>query len=531
MPQATIVPVNIFDPFLAPGAATTGTGGGTGGTGGATGGAGANGNTGVTATANANALTDSQFLYDGLQYVAQHPFVNDPVRPGQVDRVIATTLAFGTTETFQSEVDAFKRYPQVVIALKNELRKFRALGITPVAAAGQFGAPFLAGVATNTTGVGATTGTTGTSTTGAPTGDNSSENTQVGDVNGMSLPAVLNEVVSVTGVYSYPFATGPNTPPTDPPVGIAPRPGGPILIFGNALTLGGTAVAVAGTTTTGVNGASPISTLLANADLAQYADRIMGSTNRSPTTDYAAPATDVPTFRRTFAASANVAGTAATTNVQDPADRNGFNNGGTSLSSAQVTGAFALVSSALSYWSNLAKTGVTSDAYLTQPAGVGTLNFGAHTLTDLSAYNNPDGINAILQWTAVPATEANDGTSASTPPQLIGSTQYPSFSRISVSNAIAAIEGYEAAQLPDQRRSHEVHRCQQRQHHHGHRAPELREHRNRQGNAHRRRDGTPPRRHRADADDQRPGYALRRVARSARHRAATLQLLRLRRGR
>ncbi len=136
VPQATIVPVDIFDPFLAPATGTTGTG--TTGTTGTTGATGAAGTTGVVVSASANALTDSQFLYEGLNYVATHPYVNDPVRPGQVDRIIASTMAFGTTETFQSEVDAFKRYPQVVISLKNELRKFRALGITPIASTGQF---------------------------------------------------------------------------------------------------------------------------------------------------------------------------------------------------------------------------------------------------------------------------------------------------------------------------------------------------------------------------------------------------------
>ena len=135
----------------------------------------------------------------------------------------------------------------------------------------------------------------------------------------------------------------------------------------------------------------------------------------------------------------------ATTTGQDNTDHNAFNDAGTSLSAAEVTGAFALVSSALGYWSNLAKTGYTADAYLTQPVGVRTLNFGQHRLIDLTAWNNPDGINSILQWTSVPATISNDATTASTPKMLFGhSGQYPSYSRISVSNAIAAIEGYEA---------------------------------------------------------------------------------------
>ena len=46
----------------------------------------------------------------------------------------------------------------------------------------------------------------------------------MGDVNGMSLPAVLNEVISVTGVYSFPFTTTPSTPPIDTPTGVIPQP-------------------------------------------------------------------------------------------------------------------------------------------------------------------------------------------------------------------------------------------------------------------------------------------------------------------
>ena len=92
------------------------------------------------------------------------------------------------------------------------------------------------------------------------------------------------------------------------------------------------------------------------------------------------------------------------------------------MSAAIVTGAYALVASALDYWINLSHAnGVTSDAYLTQPVGVNTLNFGKHAFKDLSAYNNPDGINGILAYTAVPAFDVNNVDSLSTPP-LVGST-------------------------------------------------------------------------------------------------------------
>ena len=39
------------------------------------------------ASGTSNALSSSDLLFNGLNYVAQHPFVNDPVRPGKVDRV------------------------------------------------------------------------------------------------------------------------------------------------------------------------------------------------------------------------------------------------------------------------------------------------------------------------------------------------------------------------------------------------------------------------------------------------------------
>ena len=246
-----------------------------------------------------------------------------------------------------------------------------------------------------------------------------------------------------------PFSTGPgetpaNTDALDTPVLISGHTFAlPVLVFGNSLTIGGGAVTTGTTGAAAAGAVNSLPSLLANADFTQIADRILGSANRNVTTDYSAPAIDVPTFRRTFAATTTAAGVATTTG-QDNTDHNAFNDAGTSLSAAEVTGAFALVSSALGYWSNLAKTGYTADAYLTQPVGVRSLNFGKHTLIDLTAWNNPDGINTILQWTAVPATTANDATTASTPSLMLGTQQYPSYSRISVSNAIAAIEGYEA---------------------------------------------------------------------------------------
>ena len=72
------------------------------------------------------------------------------------------------------------------------------------------------------------------------------------------------------------------------------------------------------------------------------------------------------------------------------------------------------------------------------------MNFGKHAFKDLAAWNNPSGINGILAWTAVPAVDANDGGSLSTPPTLPGGQSYRSYATVNVANAVAAIEGYVA---------------------------------------------------------------------------------------
>ena len=195
-----------------------------------------------------------------------------------------------------------------------------------------------------------------------------------------------------------------------------------------------------GTTASGFNANAQ---LLAAGDFTIYANRIVGSTNRSNVTDFAAPALNVPTFRRetVSASSATTSGT-STSNV---ADHLTFTQVGTSMSAAIVTGAYSLVSSALNYWTNLATSnGYTADAYLNTPVGTDSLNFGKHAFENLSAWNNPNGINGILAWTAVPALDANDGGSVSTPPTLPGGTTYRSYATVNVANAVAAIEGTEA---------------------------------------------------------------------------------------
>ncbi len=360
VPQSTLVPVNVFTAFQGQPAPTTG---------------------GST----------PQLLYNALQYVSQNPFAKDPIRPNTIDRVVSSVFGFGTANTFPTEGQAYKSYPQVVIALKNQMKRFRELGIAPIAAAGQFGVP-----QGNTTAAGT-----------------------VGDTNGMSLPAVLNEVISVSGSYSFPFATGADADPTDPAVGVLPRPRGPVLVTDQATGL------ITGNLTT-----------LTAGDQLIFKDKILNAANRGVTTDYVAPALDVPTFSATTqgVTTTNVGGTGL----------NLFQEGGTSLSSAMATGSFGVVASALSYWTTLVQGGgVTVDGYLTTAVGTRQLNFGPNGIPNLAAYQNPDSVNGILQWTAVPARDepntVEDTGSSPLFPNAGG--PYPQYSRIDVGNAVAAIEG------------------------------------------------------------------------------------------
>ncbi|CAN5724029.1 hypothetical protein BH23PLA1_BH23PLA1_04440 [soil metagenome] len=358
VPQTTIQPVNLFTPLLLqPGALGD------------------------------PPITTHQAIFDALRFTADNPFVRDPVRPGQLDRVVTAALGFGTIETFDSEGTAFRAFPQVTIAFKNQLRRFRQLGITPVAAAGQLGIPF--GLDANNFG------------------------DLAGDVDGMTLPAVLNEVVSVTGTYSFPIDLGPTSPPTDPVSTVLGRSFGPATLFPDPtdFTLPG------------------LLPLITDGDLLIYQDKLLASANRGYLTDYAAPAINVPTFRRN--------------DVLFGPDSLVFDEGGTSLSAGIVAGSFTLTASALDFYGDLAIKGFTVNSYLTQPVGARILNYGPHVLRNLEVYSNPDGINSILQWTAVPVPDAEiPGADVVLSPQSRARPEeFRDFARVDIGNALAAIEG------------------------------------------------------------------------------------------
>ena len=394
VPQATLNPINVFTPFQV----VPSIGGTTGGS--------------VGGAVSAN-VTTPQNIYLGLNFIANNPFVKDPLRPNTVNRTIATNLSFGTTTAYPTETGAFKGFQQVTVAFKNQFQKFRTLGIAPIASAGQFG------------------GTSAASATGGSVGGGAGGGSVTGDVSGISFPAVLNEVISVTGSYPFPYSGDSHTPPTDPGTGIVPRPPGPILLYGFPVT----ATISAGTT----------AGIVAANDLLVFKDKLLGSSNRSLTTDFTAPELDVPTWARLItnsSLSGTVGGTIGGIGGNSLTGFNVFQEGGTSLSAAIVTGSYSLVASALDYWSVIAKNnGVTIDGYLNTPVGTHQLNFGKDGVEDLSAYANPDGINSILQWTSVPATDSPNTLDTVNPPTLFHSTSFRNFARIDIGNAIAAIEG------------------------------------------------------------------------------------------
>lgn len=343
VPQATLEPVNVFSPL-------------------------ANG-------------TTNQAFYDAIRYVADNPFVNDPIRPGRLNRVVASNFGFGTVNTFDTEGTAFRGNKQLVIAMKNQMQRLMHRGITPIAAAGQFGNP---------------------------------EIPEIGNVNGEPLPAILNEVVSVTGSYSFPFELGPTSSPITPAQGPLGRLLPPAVFQ------------------TDFDPTPPFAFLppIAQNDLTIYSDRILSAANRSHTTDFAAPALGVPTFRRTFLGDGNA--------------HNVFDEAGTSLSSGIASGSFALLASALEYYNTLAVNGSTVSAYLTSPVNSNALEFGPGTIRSLEAYANPHGINSILQWTAVPIEDidipGDNEVDQITPQSLAYPSFFREFSRIDVGNAVASIE-------------------------------------------------------------------------------------------
>ena len=284
-------------------------------------------------------------------------------------------MGFGSTETFDSEGAAYKRYPQIVISLKNEMKKFRDLGIAPIAAAGQFGAPFAAGLAHRRRPA------TTAATRHRPAPEHRRTTTPRTPASATSTGSPCRR--SSTRSSRSPGRTRSRSPPararprpTRPdrqPVGISGHQSARSSSSATRRILGGGAVGHGHRRDRQRHrrrAPTSLPGLLANADSTQYVDRILGVGQPQRHDRLRRPGDrrpDLPPDLRRDRPPRPATGHDHRRG-QDNTDHNTFNDAGTSLSAAEVTGAFALVSSALSYWSNLAKTGVHRRR-LPDPAG------------------------------------------------------------------------------------------------------------------------------------------------------------------
>ncbi len=299
--------------------------------------------------------------YDALRYLRGNPFVDDPRTP-QVERVpiVAANMSIAIRIAPEPDVwavdnerHAFELARGLTISLKSlmqDLRHVHRYGLVPVAAAGNEGYTFNA-------------------------------------LSGTDFPAVLNEAVEV--IAAYPF--GPTPPLPAPP-----------------LTFDGL-----------------VRHILDPFDFVAFPGKIPSFSNRNIISDYAAPGMAVSTF-----APSGYLGP-----VTGPADRSPAlaplepQFDGTSAVAPFVTGAFVFGFDVIDTWVKVANRGgrlgptdpVLSSlyGYLTrsiyversgQAGGVdrsftGLLKLGP--IPNLREYLNIDGINAILQWTAVPREDAD----------------------------------------------------------------------------------------------------------------------------
>jgi hypothetical protein len=294
-----------------------------------------------------------------------------------------------------TEHDAFLFNQSAVLALKAIFQDYRRMGIVPVGAAGNDGA--------------------------LPTG-----------MAGAIVPAILNEVVEV--IASYPW--GPEPPLVGPPLDI---------------------------------GATDRCELDTEDELA-FPGKIPAFSNRNITSDFAAPGMCVSTYGPSFFVgqlSPAAAATATGPLLQQIA--------GTSFSAPMVTGSFVFGYDVLSTWAAIAAAGgaisfvdspaTTADdktaavnQYLTRdllvgPGGVHipptVLGIGA-AASHLAAYANQDGINSILQWTAIPREDVNIGETFTDPDgsddsviqrRIRGSDRFRTYSHLNLANFLSSVEG------------------------------------------------------------------------------------------
>ncbi len=351
----------------------------------------------------------NQDLYNSVRFVRDNPFADDP-RTAAVEAVpiVAVNMSLGIRglgdpdNALDSDAEAVATDQSIAIPLKAIFQDYRTvhpLGIVPVGSAGNEGDLF----------------------------------------NGMSgsiIPSILNEVVEVGA--SYPF--GP---------------------------------AVAGTAGTTASGLTPPLNLTGSLrcqvlstgtaqDFIAFPGKLAAFSNRNVTTDMIAPGTCVSSFGVSLFDSSLVASAQA---VRTAPIMPAFD--GTSASAPLVTGSFLFGYDVVAQWAEVLGAGgaIAPDSadqtirrlnqYLTREItlpGVTapTITLGGVVPANIAEYLNPDGVNSILQWTAIPREDVNIGATFDAPAgvddsveqeRAFNSHRYRVYSHVNIANALAAVEG------------------------------------------------------------------------------------------
>ncbi len=349
---------------------------------------------------------DIQDLYENIRYIRDNPTVDDPRTAARESLpIVSVNMSLGVPgRNASSERNAYEEDMSTIIPLKSLFQAYLRMGIVPVASAGNEGNDF-------------------------------------NGMNSSAIPAVINEVIEVIGSYPY----GPNSTIVTSPGTPLPRP--PINF---RTTDPATRLECTG------DEAPPGSA----GDQIVFAGKVPSFSSRSRTSDFAAPGVCVNTFALSGFAQFSTAGNQA---VQLGTILQEFN--GTSSAAPFVTGAFVLGRDIMSQWAKVvARGGIISptdtdptlvelNEYLTRDLGPNTtINIAAilPLLPSFASFLNPDGINALLQWSAIPREDINLGEEDFPPTgsddsviqeRLIFSDRFRTYSHLNFGTLLSSIEG------------------------------------------------------------------------------------------
>ncbi len=337
----------------------------------------------------------AQDLYTAVKWVRQNPFADDPRTPKRERYpIVAANMSLGIRfpDDPDNNVDSDRHAVQVnkseAIPLKFEFRRFYK--------ASRYGI--------------------------VPVGAAGNEGQFFNGMDGSIIPAVLNEVVEVIAAYPY----GPVPPGEAPPIT-------------SDLTL---------------------RCQLEPGDNIAFPGKITAFSSRNVVSDYAAPGTCVSTFGLS---SLGLEGPdVVDTNSMAPILPD-FN--GTSAAAPVTAGSFVLGYDVLDLWYKVRRKGgrirpndpalKKLHQYLVRdlsgvPSPNMVLRIPRSAIPNFGAYLNPDGVNSIFQWTAVPREDVNIGETYDFPTgtdddvkqeRLLFSDRYRTYSHINIANFVAAVEG------------------------------------------------------------------------------------------